>query len=308
MALEMSRDELRRAEFAREERTGEIVTKEEGNREIGAREEGTGAELASRGLTGEESSSGQAITPERGAEDIRLERIVFIGRTYDEYLRMFNVKPGDLKGRTVLDCPGGACSFTAIAGQNGIEAVAADIAYQFDPSALEAKGRLDIGHAVQHVESLEYQYRWDEFGGPEGLRSERTRALTATVEDMKRHPERYVAAVLPVLPFKDRQFDITLSAHFLFMYSDKLDYAFHEQTVGELMRVTKDEIRIFPLVDQSSRRYEDMEKLLTFAAGNGWSAEERPSDYEFQRGAASMLVLTRDIDGLRKRRNEPIDI
>ncbi|PQP90695.1 hypothetical protein CPT76_05200 [Paenibacillus sp. AR247] len=139
---------------------------------------------------------------------MRLERIVFIGRTYDEYLRMFNLKPGDLKGRTVL--------------------------------------------------------------------------------------ERYVAAVLPVLPFADRQFDMTLSAHFLFMYSDKLDYAFHEQTVGELMRVTKEEIRIFPLVDQSSRRYKDMQKLLTFAAGNGWSAEERPSDYEFQRGASSMLVLTRN--------------
>ncbi|OZB95481.1 SAM-dependent methyltransferase [Paenibacillus sp. XY044] len=234
------------------------------------------------------------MSPSEGeAEDIRLERIVFIGRTYDEYLRMFNVKPGELKGRTVLDCPGGACSFTAKVRQIGIEATAADIAYQFEPAALEAKGRLDIVHAVQHVEILRDQYLWDEFGGPEGLRTERTRALTATVLDMSQRPERYVAAVLPVLPFEDRQFDITLSAHFLFMYSDKLDYAFHEQTMGELMRVTKDEIRIFPLVDQSSSRYADMEKLLSFAARNGWSAEERPSDYEFQRGADSMLVLTR---------------
>ncbi|MBB3127760.1 hypothetical protein FHS19_002414 [Paenibacillus rhizosphaerae] len=270
---------MRRAEFDEKERTAE---------------QGTGAEPTRIGPAGEETGRDQVSPSEGDPEDIRLERIVFIGRTYDEYLRMFNVKPVDLKGRTVLDCPGGACSFTAKARKIGIEAIAADIAYQFDPAALEAKGRLDIGHAVQHVESLGDQYRWDEFGGPEGLRSERTRALTAAVEDMKLHPERYVAAVLPVLPFADRQFDITLSAHFLFMYNDKLDYAFHEQTLGELMRVTKDEIRIFPLVDQSSRRNGDMEKLLSFAAGNGWSAEERPSDYEFQRGAASMLVLTRN--------------
>ncbi|MET3544103.1 ubiquinone/menaquinone biosynthesis C-methylase UbiE [Paenibacillus favisporus] len=279
VALKMSREELRRAEVDEKERTAE---------------QGTAAGLTGRGLADEEPSGDQISLSEGDAGDIRLERIVFIGRTYDEYLRMFNLKPGDLKGRTVLDCPGGACSFTAKARQIGIEAVAADIAYQFDPAALEAKGRLDIGHAVQHVESLGDQYRWDEFDGPEGLRSERTKALTATVEDMEQHPERYVAAALPVLPFADRQFDMTLSAHFLFMYSDKLDYAFHEQTVAELMRVTKGEIRIFPLVDQSSRRYEDIEKLLTFAAGNGWSAEERPSDYEFQRGASSMLVLRRN--------------
>ncbi|WP_308737518.1 hypothetical protein [Paenibacillus sp. AR247] len=193
VALEMSREELRRAEIDEKERTAE---------------KGTAAGLTSRGLADEEPSRDQISRSEGDGGDIRLERIVFIGRTYDEYLRMFNLKPGDLKGRTVL--------------------------------------------------------------------------------------ERYVAAVLPVLPFADRQFDMTLSAHFLFMYSDKLDYAFHEQTVGELMRVTKEEIRIFPLVDQSSRRYKDMQKLLTFAAGNGWSAEERPSDYEFQRGASSMLVLTRN--------------
>lgn len=289
MALEMSREELRRAEFASGDRTEEVGTREEGPGEAAAV-----AEPLNRGLADEEPSRDQFSLSEGDAGDIRLERIVFIGRTYDEYLRMFHLKPGDLKGRTVLDCPGGACSFTAKARQIGIEAVAADISYQFDPLELEAKGRLDIGHAVQHVESLGDQYRWDEFGGSEGLRAERTRALNVTVQDMKEHPDRYIAAVLPMLPFADRQFDMTLSAHFLFMYSDKLDYAFHEQTVAELMRVTKDEIRIFPLVDQSSRRYKDMQKLLTFAAGNGWSPEERPSDYEFQRGASSMLVLTRN--------------
>lgn len=46
-----------------------------------------------------------------------LERIVFIGRTYEEYIRMFDLLESDLIGQRILDCPAGACSFTAIANQ-----------------------------------------------------------------------------------------------------------------------------------------------------------------------------------------------
>ena len=45
---------------------------------------------------------------------LELERIVFIGRTFEEYLQMFKLKEADLVGRRILDCPAGACSFTAI--------------------------------------------------------------------------------------------------------------------------------------------------------------------------------------------------
>lgn len=66
--------------------------------------------------------------------------------------------------------------------------------------------------------------------------------------DMKQSPNRNVAATLPALSFDDQQFDITLSAPSLFTYADRLDYDFHLQTIEELLRVSQQEIRIFPLV------------------------------------------------------------
>ena len=43
-----------------------------------------------------------------------LERIIFIGRTFEEYLDMFSLSVEELKGKRILDCPAGACSFTAV--------------------------------------------------------------------------------------------------------------------------------------------------------------------------------------------------
>jgi hypothetical protein len=99
--------------------------------------------------------------------------------------------------------------------------------------------------------------------------------------------------VLPDLPFNDEAFDLTLSAHFLFMYSDRLDYDFHLKTVKELMRVTRGELRIFPLVDLSCKRYEHLERLIADLVREGFAAEEIEVPYEFQKGAKQMLKIRR---------------
>lgn len=44
---------------------------------------------------------------------LELDRIVFIGRTFEEYLNMFSLSLDELRGKRILDCPAGACSFTA---------------------------------------------------------------------------------------------------------------------------------------------------------------------------------------------------
>ncbi|BFH70408.1 hypothetical protein J27TS7_22420 [Paenibacillus dendritiformis] len=100
-------------------------------------------------------------------------------------------------------------------------------------------------------------------------------------------------AVLPELPFPDAAFDMTLSAHFLFMYADRLDYDFHVRTIHELMRVTREEIRIFPLADLWNRRYEHAEALLDYMDTQGWDAEEARVPYRFQKNADTMLKLSR---------------
>ena len=244
-------------------------------------------------MSGAEESRGFSAKSGRDEEPAEnmLERIVFIGRTYGEYMRMFGLEEHHIQGKRILDCPAGACSFTAKAGELGCEVTAADIAYGHEAGRLLEKGLRDIDHAMEHVATERERYIWTEFRDVEALRAERLQALRSCTEDMERRPERYVPVTLPSLPFRDRQFDLTLSAHFLFTYADRLDAEFHRAALRELLRVTGKELRIFPLVDQSGRRPDEVERLIAFARSEGWDAETKAVPYHFQRNADYVLIL-----------------
>ncbi|KKO52680.1 SAM-dependent methyltransferase [Paenibacillus sp. DMB20] len=220
-----------------------------------------------------------------------LERVIFIGRTCEEYMRMFDLRMEDLRGLSILDCPAGACSFTAIGGRRGLDITACDIAYGHKLDDLEAKGLLDIAHAMETMEEAKDLYKWDYYGDVPGLGRHRHEALRECVRDMRERPERYIPAVLPELPFGDEQFNLVLSAHFLFMYGDRLEYDFHRKTVHELLRVASDEVRVFPLVDLTGTRYEHLDRLKSELEAEGFQTEERNVTYEFLRNANAMLCI-----------------
>lgn len=225
--------------------------------------------------------------------NLDLDRIVFIGRTYSEYLDMFDLHESELEGRTILDCPAGACSFTAEGSRRGFDIMAADIAYQFGPDELELKGVKDLEHAKVRLQEAQGEYIWDYYCTVEGHQKHREEALSQSSQHRRQFPEKYMYAEFPKLPFADQSVDLTLSAHFLFMYADRLSKQFHEESLLELMRITREEIRIFPLVDLSSRRYEALDELIQLAISKGWVAEELKSDYQFQKHADHYLKLTR---------------
>ncbi|WP_078411091.1 class I SAM-dependent methyltransferase [Priestia abyssalis] len=220
-----------------------------------------------------------------------LERIVFIGRTFEEYIDMFSLSIEEWKGKKILDCPAGACSFTAVGNQLGLDVTACDIAYDHSGEDLKNKGLQDIEHAMEHMQKVQSNYVWDYFEDIESLRKHRLSALNDCTNDMAESSERYVPVTLPSLPFKDGEFDFILSAHFLFMYADRLDYQFHIKTLNELLRVTKEEIRIFPLVDLEGKRYEHLDQLVSFLTEKGCTVEEVQVPYEFQTNANSMLKI-----------------
>ena len=223
-----------------------------------------------------------------------LERIIFIGRTFEEYLDMFSLSVETLKGKKILDCPAGACSFTAVSNNLGLDVTACDIAYYYSGEDLKNKGLQDVEHAMHNMEKAKSNYKWDYFDDVEGLRKHRLRALEDCTEDMAKSRERYIPVTLPSLSFKDGEFDILLSAHFLFMYADRLNYQFHLETVNELLRVTKEEIRIFPLVDIEGKRYEHLDKIISNIIDKGCSVNEVKVPYEFQVNANSVLVIKKD--------------
>ncbi|RIN31097.1 SAM-dependent methyltransferase, partial [Staphylococcus succinus] len=72
------------------------------------------------------------MTNKLRSEKLEIERIIFIGRTYKEYLNMFDLSLPELERKKILDCPAGACSFSAIGRQKGLNIEACDIAYYFN--------------------------------------------------------------------------------------------------------------------------------------------------------------------------------
>ncbi len=88
----------------------------------------------------------------------QVNRVVSIGRTFDEYMKMFNLSLESLKDKKVLDRSAGACSFTAIARQKGIDLTSAEIVYFFEHQALKQKGLLDIKYTANEFQKVKQNY------------------------------------------------------------------------------------------------------------------------------------------------------
>src|SRR5688500_12073475 len=58
-----------------------------------------------------------------------LDKVVLLGRTFEEYVRYFALDRSRLAGKTILDVPSGVSSFCAEARQQGLEVTACDLIY-----------------------------------------------------------------------------------------------------------------------------------------------------------------------------------
>src|SRR5437763_12457580 len=67
---------------------------------------------------------------------LHLDRVVLLGRTFDEYCRYFLLEPEELAGKTVLDVAGGVSSFCAEANTRGIRVTSFDSIYSFTPEEI----------------------------------------------------------------------------------------------------------------------------------------------------------------------------
>jgi hypothetical protein len=83
---------------------------------------------------------------------------------------------------------------------------------------------------------------------------------------------------------------LALVSHLLFLYSDQLDFNFHQSAVEELLRVAR-EVRIFPLLTLEQKPSPHVGPIHTHLTGRGWRAEIAVVPYEFQRGGNEMLRI-----------------
>ncbi|WP_310886846.1 hypothetical protein [Rhodococcus sp. SBT000017] len=215
-------------------------------------------------------------------------------RSLAEYRAMFSLTEDDLNSR-ILDCPGGAASFTGEVNGLGGKATACDSAY-FDttPADLAAIAINEAERGNAFVHTHRHNYTWTYFADPDHHERIREDAAGRFATDINDHPEQYVPGRLPSLPFGDDSFDLVLSSHLLFSYSDVLDHQFHIDSITELARVSRGEVRIFPLVAVGEPTpYPHLGELLENLADRGIDCRIVKVDYEFQRSADEMLVCSR---------------
>ncbi|MFC9325979.1 hypothetical protein [Kitasatospora sp. NPDC057015] len=235
--------------------------------------------------------------------------ILLTSRPLDEYCGLFGLTRAALAAvdGPVLDCPGGAAGLTAEARALGCHVIAADPAYAAPLPAVTARalaGRDAMAGAMLAAPQL--------YPDPRHLRPERylrswDRARRLFAADTAAHPEDYVAAALPRLPFADRTFALTLSSYLLLAYPGL--FGPRRQLAGllELVRVTADggEARIYPLHDGAGRRCPHLDELRR-ALGRHRVASEirafpRPGDGRTRR----ILVLTHAGAGNRRPPGSP---
>lgn len=210
-------------------------------------------------------------------------------RSYAEYEAMFDLS--ELPG-SVLDCCAGGSSFTAEAAERGVDAVAVDPAYELPTDELVDTVRRSLWQGSAIVDQYAASFVWTWYGDPQRKDELRIEAADRFLQDVMAAPERYVPGSLPELPFEDGQFDLVLCSHLLFTWVDKFDRDWHLAALRELIRVSRNEVRIFPLVNQGAGEpVEFLPELLEEL--RPVRSEIRKVPYEFQVGADQMLVLTR---------------
>jgi hypothetical protein len=223
---------------------------------------------------------------------LQLDRVVLLGRTFEEYRHYFLLEPTELVGKRVLDVAGGVSSFCAEANKLGINVTSFDPIYSLSPEKILERSEPDLESVYRAIGSVP-TYRWGYYKNPERMRELRKRASTIFLSDYKTRPERYVSGELPRLSFADGEFDLTLVSYFLFAYQDRLRYEFHRESILEVMRVTRGEARIYPTVTFEAQPSEYIPMLSSDPALRSFEFTEIRTDFEFLVNSNSFLRVRR---------------
>jgi SAM-dependent methyltransferase len=222
---------------------------------------------------------------------ISYDSIVPWGRALDEYVSMFALSASDL-GKSILGCGDGPASFHCDLRRRGGRVVSVDPVYALSAPAIRRRIEETCEAVVDQTRRHMDRFVWGRIRDVEHLKAVRLAAMETFLDDFEtgKREGRYVVAGVPDLPFANDTFDLCLSSHFLFLYSDKLSCDFHVQALGEMLRVAG-EVRVFPLCDVNARRSTHVEPVIRHFRDKGLDVAEVAVDYEFQVGGNTMLRL-----------------
>lgn len=220
-----------------------------------------------------------------------LDKVVPWGRSFDEYVRMFDLSEADLQ-RRILGCGDGPAAFNAMLSQVGGKVVSFDPIYAFNRIQIQDRVTETYEAVMDQIRLNQESYLWDVIPSVQDLGRIRMSAMDSFFEDYEagKIEGRYVAGELPALPFENKTFDLALSSHFLFLYSEHLTAEFHLEALQEMLRVAK-EVRVFPILTLDGKRSLHLDMITANLKSQGFYSELKFVPYEFQRGGNQMLVI-----------------
>jgi len=224
---------------------------------------------------------------------MQLEQVVPFGRSLDEYIKMFNLSAADLQ-KTILSVGDGPASLNAEGTQLGYQIKSIDPLYIFSAEQIKARFDAVVDNIINQVKQTPQDWVWTYHASPETLKQRREKVMALFCDDFERGKleGRYEVGELPKLQYQDGEFDLGLSSHLLFLYSEHFDTAFHLSALHEMLRVCQ-EVRVFPLLTLMTRRSPHIEPVISQLEQHGYRCEIQVVEYELQKGGNEMLQITR---------------
>ena len=221
-----------------------------------------------------------------------LSQVVPWGRSFGEYVSMFALTNQDLQ-QSILACADGPASFNCELTQRGGRVVSIDPLYEYP--AKQIRDRLDetFETVITQTRKNKHEFVWKHVSSIDELGRVRKEAMDRFLSDYDsgRADGRYSCESLPSLSFDDKQFDLALCSHFLFLYSAILDLKFHIAAIQEMCRVAR-ETRVFPLLQLGATPSPHVPEVVEHFRDTGLRVGLVEVPYEFQRGGNSMLRVS----------------
>jgi len=197
------------------------------------------------------------MTNHESPNNFAFSQVLFLGRDFTEYQKMFNLNPQRLKGKKILDCASGPSSFAVEASMYGMQVTSCDPMYATEGNELAQLCRVDVERVGERQVSASHLFEDYALSPQFKERKKKSRDLFLRDYPSGVKSGRYIHGELPMLPFKDKAFDVALCANFLFLYTpletggmlteDRFNYEFHCKALRELIRLSPKEVRIYPI-------------------------------------------------------------
>lgn len=220
-----------------------------------------------------------------------MRKLVLWGHHWDEYQDMFALTEADTKKR-VLEYGCAASAVNAKLSQLSGRMVSCDPLFALDKATLSTKVSLIFEDTVLRLTRDQAQFDFSRYGSLDALVRYRREGVAEFFADYEagKAENRYVSVQDYHLPFSDFEFDLAVSAHYLFADLDDQDIDYHVQVLQELARVAK-EVRVFPLVDRYGQTSPFLGPVLLGLQQNGYGIEVREVAYHLQEKGNAMLRI-----------------